>query len=162
MKTKKAKYFVPKPDGEQHTSIMTESDGGEYVICETRSLGSDFDLTVAEQHADLACEAFNVKYETGKSPRQLMEEALEKFPNGFESWMETHHEIVAGITLRVQDLDRAPIGLYDLYDKHGTGGMYELAEELTDKFEKQYKGKEWDGEYFDVIEEFIATELKKL
>jgi hypothetical protein len=43
---------------------------------------------------------------------------------------------------------------------HGTGGLYELAEELTDKFEIQNAGVEWDGEYFDAIELFIKTELE--
>jgi hypothetical protein len=33
--------------------------------------------------------------------------------------------------------------------------MYELAEELTDRFEKMHEGYEWDGDYFDTIEEFM-------
>ena len=41
--------------------------------------------------------------------------------------------------------------------EQGTGGMYELAEELTDEFEKLNADREWDGEFFDEIEEFITS-----
>ena len=45
-------------------------------------------------------------------------------------------------------------------EAQGRGGLYELAKELTDKFENKYKGKEWDGEFFDTINEFLEEELR--
>jgi hypothetical protein len=41
----------------------------------------------------------------------------------------------------------------------GTGGLYELAESLTDKFEGMHKGRSWDGEFFDEIVRFLDAEL---
>ena len=76
-----------------------------------------------------------------------------QFPNGFDSWRETHFEVVAQIALaREQDED----GLVkQAEDSQGTGGLYELAKSLTDEFEKLHAGKEWDGEFFDAIEDFL-------
>ncbi len=79
-----------------------------------------------------------------------------KFPNGFTSWIETHHEVVIFITehLRKENPD-------DVINRRssiqGLGGMYELAEEWTDQFETFYKGHEWDGDFLDTIEEFLIT-----
>lgn len=88
------------------------------------------------------------------SPQQF-KDAL--FPNGFDSWMETHHEIVSAIARNPEDAHNK---VNDIEATKGTGGLYEFAKELTDKFEEKYKGKEWDGELFDAIEEFIEEEFK--
>jgi hypothetical protein len=86
------------------------------------------------------------------------------FPNGFSSWAETHFEVIAEIT-RTWDEDDRELGqkprnrVERVQDEQGRGGLYELAEELTIKFEQKNKGKAWDGEFFDAIEEFLKTEL---
>ena len=85
------------------------------------------------------------------------------FPNGFESWYETFYEIVGEIELIISDngisFSTHPIMKY--YCANGVGAMYELARDLTDKFELLHKDREWDGEFFDEIEKFLETELKK-
>lgn len=83
---------------------------------------------------------------------------MKNFPNGFESWQETHFEVVQEIALRLSK-DVISGRVNDEYSEGGTGAMYDLAEELTDIFEKRYEGYEWDGEFFDVIEEFLEEEL---
>jgi hypothetical protein len=87
-----------------------------------------------------------------------MEEKV--FPNGFESWHETHFEIVTAIQAFLVD-DEAfwPPVIQAVQNMEGIGGMYELARDLTDKFENQNAGKNWDGEYFDTIQEFINKEF---
>ena len=87
---------------------------------------------------------------------------FDKFPNGFEEWQETHYEIVSEITK--WDYDEHPSKVVrEHYDAWGTGGMYDLARELTDKFELEHKNKQWgiddDTQYFDAIEEFLDREL---
>lgn len=81
-------------------------------------------------------------------------------PNGFTSWQETHFEIVQAITLEMNKDNPAGIAA-ERQEQQGHGGLYELAEELTNKFEQKYKGTEWgiEIEFFDTIEEFIKTEL---
>jgi hypothetical protein len=51
--------------------------------------------------------------------------------------------------------------LYELLEEQGTGGMYELSEELTDAFEKEYKGAIWgaDFDYYETIEHFLDQKL---
>ena len=85
-----------------------------------------------------------------------------EFVNGFENWHETHFEVVSAITqeLRKDPNDIAPVVAKRQLEQ-GTGGMYELAQELTDKFEELNKGRYWDGEYYDEIEEFMEKELNK-
>lgn len=75
------------------------------------------------------------------------------FVNGKTSWLETHFEIVAGIQQALKKKGKN-IAL-QRQEQQGTGGLYELSEELTDKFETEYENKVWDGEFFEVIEKFI-------
>ena len=83
------------------------------------------------------------------------------FPNGFLSWQETHFEIVSMISYQTRLPDNQQSDLIrDIYAAQGTGGMYELAEELTDEFETLNEGRLWDGEFFDEIEEFVFKKFK--
>jgi len=79
-----------------------------------------------------------------------------KFPNGFSEWIETHHEVVAEIE-RAINIPTSKVSF--IAETKGTGGLYELAEFLTDKFEILHAGKEWDGEFFDTIHSFLEREL---
>ena len=81
-----------------------------------------------------------------------------EFPNGFDSWTETHHEIVKAIHYNL-DQPNYEGKAYEVMADEGTGGLYEFAQELTDKFEKYHHDVTWDGEYFDKLEEFLAIEL---
>lgn len=82
------------------------------------------------------------------------------FPNGFSDWHETHFEIVQAIALEMMKDEPSGIAA-ERHEQQGHGGLYELAKELTDKFEEEFKDIEWglDLEYFDKIEEFIQREL---
>lgn len=75
-----------------------------------------------------------------------------QFPNGFTSWMETHHEVVEHLTLLAY-VENSKV--WKRIEEQGRGGLYELAEELTDKFEAENKGKEWDGDYYEAIQDFL-------
>lgn len=76
----------------------------------------------------------------------------------FDSWQETHFEIVSAIKNTV-DINGTVAN--EIMKSTGTGGMYDLARELTNKFENQYKNIEWGEEliYQDTIEEFVNKEL---
>lgn len=90
---------------------------------------------------------------------QKIEEVLEsKFPNGLTSYLETYYEIVDSIRIYLEYSKINKVG--KIYESQGRGGLYELAEELTDKFELLNKDREWDGDFFDEIEKFINEELK--
>lgn len=89
--------------------------------------------------------------------KKLSEQETKKFPNGFASWQETHFEIVKAIALNGEDYHNK---VNDIEAIRGTGGLYEFAEELTNKFELLNKGRVWDGEFFEEIEEFISNEFK--
>jgi hypothetical protein len=87
---------------------------------------------------------------------------MKHFPNGFDSWMETHYEVVQAITLKLADEDmEEDSALYERLEEEGTAGMYMLSEELTDEFEKEYKGAIWgaDFDYYDTIEHFLDQKL---
>jgi len=80
------------------------------------------------------------------------------FPNGFSSWQETHYEVVQAIS--EEYLKDEPKGLVlECQEAKGHGGLYELAEELTDEFEKLHIGREWDGDFFEVISKFLIGKL---
>lgn len=84
---------------------------------------------------------------------------MKTFPNGVESYLETHFELSGMITLEYSKDN--PTGVVkEAYDRQGTGAMYELAEEWTDTFERMNEGRAWDGEFFDEIEEFFEMKNK--
>jgi hypothetical protein len=92
---------------------------------------------------------------------QPLAQPMKTFPNGFESWHETHYEIVSAITARlIADDAEACDGLIrSTLKEKGHGGLYELASDLTDEFENLHRGREWDGEFFDEIENFMDKKL---
>lgn len=83
------------------------------------------------------------------------------FVNGFSSWMETHFEIVSVIAVELsKDKETTSETIKKRYEAQGTGGMYELAEELTDEFEKLNEGRAWDGEFYDEVYDFTKEKLE--
>jgi len=82
-----------------------------------------------------------------------------KFPNGFSNWVETHHVIVEEITRQVEIPDSKCTLIMEM---QGTGGIWELGEELTDKFEREHANTEWGFElgYLETLEKFLDVELK--
>jgi hypothetical protein len=89
---------------------------------------------------------------------------MKTFPNGFESWQETHYEVVAAITTELISYDEYSNFNHQLIrttlQEKGHGGLYELANDLTDEFELKNQGREWDGEFFDEIERFLDEKFK--
>lgn len=83
---------------------------------------------------------------------------MKEFPNGFESWQETHYEVVSFIA---DELTRPQVRgiVYETLREKGHGGLYELAEDLTDEYEQLNKGREWDGEFFEELESFLNQKL---
>lgn len=81
------------------------------------------------------------------------------FPNGFTNWYETFFLVTEYIVEgRDRPLHISPVVEKIQHDK-GTGGLWELAHDLTFEFEKENEGRDWDGDYFDTISEFLQTKL---
>lgn len=85
------------------------------------------------------------------TPQEILPQE-EKFPNGFDSWQEAHYEVVCHVTTTA---DFPFTMAYQVRAERGSGGLYELAEELTTAFEKEFEGRVWDGEYFDTISDWL-------
>ena len=81
------------------------------------------------------------------------------FINGFTSWQETHYDIVEFITdhLNAWRGDDAWSTILKRYQEQGRGGMYELAQEWTDIFERDYEGVCWgeELEYYEELDKFL-------
>ena len=85
-----------------------------------------------------------------------------RFPNGFTSWAETHHEMVEFMTTTLLDKDGDNV-VHDHYNSTGIGGIYELAIAWTNEFEEANKGTEWGIEiqFYDTIESFLDNKSKQ-
>lgn len=86
------------------------------------------------------------------------EEVFDKFPNGFSSWRETHYEVVAAIS-QIARQDFPDGRVQEVEERYGIGGLYDLANDLTDNFERNYVGNIGDGDFFDTVENFLEKEL---
>jgi len=87
-----------------------------------------------------------------------MESKIKIFPNGFKCWQETHYEMVQHITQEwLKDNPRGKVKEY--HDAQGHPGLYILAEELTDEFEKKNEGRQWDGEFYEEVSDFALEKL---
>ncbi len=85
------------------------------------------------------------------------------FPNGFESWQKTHFEVVEVLCyIRSLEEEKKPKSFAEMVDMTATEGMYQLALNLTNKFEEQNKGKARERSLFDEIEEFVWSEVESL
>lgn len=78
--------------------------------------------------------------------------------NDFEEYHETHFEIVKAIVLS-EDIKGSTA--QKIQEQTGTGGLYDLAKELTYKFETAHKNIIWGEDliYQDEIEKFLDKEL---
>ncbi|MCO4293071.1 hypothetical protein NF867_09365 [Solitalea sp. MAHUQ-68] len=77
------------------------------------------------------------------------------FPNGFPSWQEVHFEIVMAITEAFNlGKDQMPTRIRRIIEKHGRGGLYELAEKLTMDFE--INNTQWT---YEKIRSFVEQEI---
>lgn len=83
------------------------------------------------------------------------------FPNGFESWQKTHFEVVEVLVyMRSLKDNEKPKSFAEAVDQTATDKMYQLALDLTNKFEEQTKGKKRERNLFDEIEDFVWNEVK--
>lgn len=76
----------------------------------------------------------------------------------FESWHETHFEMTQAIA-RSEHLSGSTAN--KIVTEQGTGGLYDLARQLTDKFETQHKNTIWGEDliYQDELSNFLDQEL---
>lgn len=79
------------------------------------------------------------------------------FPNGFNNWKETYFEVTSFMIERILEDDTADTEINRTKLSQGSTALYSLAEQWADEFEELNKGREWDGEFFDEIEQFCAT-----
>lgn len=87
--------------------------------------------------------------------------AIPDFPNGFESWQKTHFEVVEVLVyLRNLEEDKQPKGFSEAIDQSASKELYNLALNLTNKYEEQTKGKIRKRNLYDEIEDFVWSELK--
>jgi hypothetical protein len=107
------------------------------------------------------CKRQGYKYITESVEENEWLSSKGQFPNGFTEWHETHYEIVQAMTIEwVKDKPKGIV--LETQENAGHGGLYDLAFDLTNKFEKENVGKAWgiDEEFFDAIEKFTNQNLK--
>lgn len=89
-----------------------------------------------------------------------------RFPNGFKSYIETHYHVVNYITEKMLDDSKGEEGngnrLFLLISNSGIGAIMELAEDITDYFERDNKGRIWDGEFFEEVEMYTSNYIQHL
>ena len=90
---------------------------------------------------------------------------LPEFPNGFECWIETYHEIATAIAKQLawEDEKQTPSIITEIHSEGGTGAIWDLARQWTNEFEKLHKGQQWeqydDSSFFEEIELFIDHKI---
>ena len=101
---------------------------------------------------------------SGEYTIDQLNDIIEKFPNGITSYLETYYEVCSGIFLSYDEENMKENSklIEEINESQGTGGLYQLAESLTDKFELLNKDREWDGEFFDEIDKFLKKELYEI
>lgn len=82
-----------------------------------------------------------------------------------ESYLETHFEVVSFIErymskISGSDYDDNNSAIIIRHKGQGQGGLYELAKEWTDEFQSIHENTEFDGDWLDTIDEFLANKNK--
>jgi len=88
----------------------------------------------------------------------LEEEEEEDSFESERSFLQTHFEVSGAISLIAAS--ERPHGIVKrIVESQGTTGLYDLALQLTTEFENKNKGRQWDGEFFEEIEQFLEEKL---
>lgn len=75
------------------------------------------------------------------------------FPNGFQSWAETHHEVVECLLILWRKEDGV---IADVMEASGSAALMQLGIDWTNEFEEKFKGRDWDGGYWnECVETFV-------
>lgn len=78
-------------------------------------------------------------------------------PERNDNWVEVYFTAAAEICHRK---DTVGLGQHQKrIDESGRGGKHELAEELANKFMTTHKNRQWNGEFFDCLEDFFTKEF---
>jgi hypothetical protein len=78
------------------------------------------------------------------------------FPNGFDSWQETHVEIVS-MWCHVEDTNEV---IDKILSIHGTGAKYTLCKDWTSEFEKTYReGMDNEFDFFTALDTFFGQKI---
>jgi hypothetical protein len=138
-------------DQRDHAVLTTNFDDPAegFSIYERLPDGTDRCLIDLENNGEQ-----QAKYLTDK----LNEASVVKIPNGYPSWAETHYEVVQHLTATA---DHSGSMANHAREAGGTGFLYTLAEKLTNEFEAEMKGMEWDGEFFEAIDAFLKEKEKQ-
>ncbi len=84
----------------------------------------------------------------------------EKFPNGIASYLETHFEITSFISNELRKDTTEYSGITTVAENQGSGGIYELVEDLTDEFEALHSDNDWiEMEFLETLEQFVHDKL---
>jgi hypothetical protein len=89
--------------------------------------------------------------------------AIPDFPNGFESWQKTHFEVVE-VLCYMRDLEaiEQPKNFAEYVDRSATENLYNLALNLTNKYESLSKLQPTNQTLFDAIEAFVWNEVQHI
>lgn len=83
------------------------------------------------------------------------------FPNGFESWAETHFEVSKAVSRAFTNLLSEPSQLIiDAIEGGGYFALHALSVQITNEFEELKRGRNWDGEFLDELVDFLEERLK--
>lgn len=89
--------------------------------------------------------------------------AIPDFPNGFDSWQKTHFEVVEVLCyIREIEEDKKPKSFAEYMDRSATQELYQLALDLTNKYEAQTKDQPRTRFLFDEIEDYVWAEVRKM
>ena len=81
-------------------------------------------------------------------------------PNGFYSWVRTHHEVVMLIsTEHASKMEAIRTSKYHSGDRMT---FIDYAIDWTNEFEKKNKDRQWDGEFLEEIEQFVEQQVQIL
>lgn len=148
-----ADFFAPLPYTDME--IGTEVNFAELGFSKKQFFGSVIGTSTYSPKRTVKLEAIS---SIDKAVIKHNEHKIKIFPNGFASWQETHFEITRHIISELnKTLPNGPIS--EAMNNKGLGGVYELSEKMTDKFETENKDREWDGGFYDAIERFIKVNI---
>lgn len=82
--------------------------------------------------------------------------------NGPESWVTTHHEIVAGIHYDLDSEEPSPT-LKEWFDHGGQTVLYSIAIQWTDEFEEKNRYTDWDldKDFWLEVDAFLTAKLSE-
>lgn len=133
----------------QYSSVPIQEAKGSYDTIGVYEMVKEDGSSICNHIADMSIEDFKVVTNF-------------HFPTDFDSWQQTHFEIVENLIDQYRlKREEQPNFFRSLFARFGKAICYAIAKDWTEEFEKMNKNKQWKDDFEEEVRKFVQQKIKE-